>query len=67
MRRRLPNIVVVAQRSNYNPAMGLTHQRLMVKSSRTAKKAIKTDFLIDSGAIYSLVPKKQLASIGIKS
>lgn len=45
--------------------MGLTHQRLAVKSSRKARKAIKVDFLIDSGAVYSLVPGKQLKSLGI--
>jgi predicted aspartyl protease len=45
--------------------MGLTHQRLTVKSSRKGRKAIEIDFLIDSGAVYSLVPKKQLKSIGI--
>lgn len=46
--------------------MGLTHQKLKVKSSRTSRKAIAVNFLIDSGAVYSLVPRKQLISIGIK-
>jgi clan AA aspartic protease len=46
--------------------MGLTHQRLTVKSTRSARKSVGVDFLIDSGAVYSLVPKKQLKSIGIK-
>ena len=46
--------------------MGLTHQKLMVKSSREGRKAIEVDFLIDSGAVYSLVPQKSLKSIGIK-
>jgi clan AA aspartic protease len=46
--------------------MGLTHQRLMVKSSRQGRKSIEVDFLIDSGAVYSLVPKKRLKSLGIK-
>jgi clan AA aspartic protease len=46
--------------------MGLTHQRLTVKSSRTGRKAIDVEFLIDSGAVYSLVSKKRLKSIGIK-
>ena len=47
--------------------MGLTHQRLTVKSSRNARKAVQVDFLIDSGAVYSLVPGKQLKRIGIKA
>jgi clan AA aspartic protease len=45
--------------------MGLTHQRLKVKSSRKGRKSVEVDFLIDSGAVYSLVPKKSLKSIGI--
>jgi clan AA aspartic protease len=46
--------------------MGLTHQRMTVKASRNGRKAIDVDFLIDSGAVYSLVPKRRLKSIGIK-
>jgi predicted aspartyl protease len=46
--------------------MGLTHQRLIVKSSRKSRKAITVNFLIDSGAVYSLVPGKQLKSMGIR-
>jgi predicted aspartyl protease len=46
--------------------MGLTHQRFKVKSSRKSRKAVAVDFLIDSGAVYSLVPGKQLKSIGVK-
>jgi clan AA aspartic protease len=47
--------------------MGLTHQRLKVKSSRKARKSVEIDFLIDSGAVYSLVPKARLKSIGISA
>ena len=46
--------------------MGLTHQRLTVKASHKSRKAVRVDFLIDSGAVYSLVPAKQLKSLGIK-
>ena len=46
--------------------MGLTHQRLAVKSSRKARKTINVKFLIDSGAVYSLVPAKQLRSLGME-
>jgi predicted aspartyl protease len=58
--------IVAAPRETYIGDMGLTHQRLIVKSSRNARKAIKVDFLIDSGAVYSLVLRKQLRSIGVK-
>ena len=46
--------------------MGLTHQKFKVKPSRNSRKAINVNFLIDSGAVYSLVPGKQLRSIRIK-
>ena len=46
--------------------MGLTHQKFKVKASRKSRKAITVNFPIDSGAVYSLVPGKQLRSIGIK-
>jgi predicted aspartyl protease len=46
--------------------MGLTHQRLTVKASRRSRKATEVDFLIDSGAVYSLVPAKRLRTLGIE-
>jgi predicted aspartyl protease len=46
--------------------MGLTFQRLTVKPSRASRKKRAIDFLIDSGAVYSLVPSKQLRLLGIK-
>jgi len=45
--------------------MGVTHERLTVKPSRKSRKAIAVDFLIDSGAVYSLVPAERLKSLGI--
>jgi clan AA aspartic protease len=45
--------------------MGLTRQKFTVKSSRKGRKSIEVNFLIDSGAIYSLVPAKALKSLGI--
>src|SRR2546423_1860729 len=45
--------------------MGLTTQKLVVKEShRTRRKAI-VKFLIDSGAVYSLVPAATLKRLGI--
>ena len=40
--------------------------RFIVKESRSSDKKIEVDFLIDSGAVYSLVPAEQLYSIGLK-
>lgn len=41
-------------------------QKLKVKASRNGKRSIDINFLIDSGAIYSLVPADQLKRLGIK-
>ena len=46
--------------------MGLTTQRLIVKESHRARRKAAVDFLIDSGAVYSLVPAATLASLGIR-
>jgi clan AA aspartic protease len=46
--------------------MGVTFQKLTVKSARRSRKAITVNFLIDSGAVYSLVPAKRLKSLGIQ-
>ena len=46
--------------------MGLTHALLKVKQNHEHKDFIEVNFLIDSGAVYSLVPAKQLEKIKIK-
>jgi predicted aspartyl protease len=46
--------------------MGLTTQRLIVKESHRARRKAAVDFLIDSGAVYSLAPAKTLAALGIR-
>jgi clan AA aspartic protease len=46
--------------------MGATIKKFLVKESRTTKKVIDVEFLIDSGAVYSLVPAAQLKTLGIK-
>ncbi len=46
--------------------MGLTTQRLIVKETHRAKRKVTVDFLIDSGAVYSLVPAATLESLGIR-
>jgi clan AA aspartic protease len=47
--------------------MGLTHQKLVVKSSRQSRRKAVVDFLVDSGAIYSLVSASALKKLGIQS
>ena len=46
--------------------MGLTHALLKVKKSHDHKNFIEVTFMIDSGAVYSLVPVVELKKINIK-
>ena len=45
--------------------MGLT-QKLLVKPSHRARRKVVVSFLIDSGAVYSLVPDGTLRGLGIR-
>jgi clan AA aspartic protease len=46
--------------------MGLTSQKLVVKENRRARRKASVNFLIDSGAVYSLVPGALLKKLGIR-
>ena len=46
--------------------MGITNATLKVKEHRKSEKTVEVNFLIDSGAIYSLVPGKILDELGIE-
>ena len=46
--------------------MGLTNQKLLVKESHRARRKATVTFLIDSGAVYSLVPGSTLRKLGIR-
>jgi len=48
------------------PRMGMTTQKLVVKERRSARRKAQVRMLIDSGAVYSLVPAKTLAQLGIR-
>jgi predicted aspartyl protease len=45
--------------------MGLTVLRVEVGNPATPEKTEPVEFLVDSGAIYSVVPTRLLASLGI--
>ncbi len=47
-------------------AMGLTNQKLIVKESHRSRRKRAVNFLIDSGAVYSLVPAATLRQLGIR-
>ena len=46
--------------------MGITLARLTVREHRKSVEAVEVQFLVDSGAIYSLVPGKVLDELGIE-
>ena len=46
--------------------MGLTTQKLMVKESRRARRKTAVNLLIDSGAVYRLVPGSTLKKLGVR-
>src|SRR5437870_606299 len=45
--------------------MALTTQRLIVKESHRARRKAVVDFLLDSGAVYSLVPARTLVIVAL--
>jgi len=45
---------------------GLTSQKLVVKESRRARRKATVNFLIDSEAVYSLVPAQTLRRLGVR-
>jgi len=46
--------------------MGLTYAKLKVKQHHKKKEFVTVEFLIDSGAVYTLIPEKYLKKIGVK-
>ena len=45
--------------------MGITHAFLTIKNPAHPEQTHTTSFLVDSGAIYTVVPKDVLAEVGI--
>src|SRR6266487_6425724 len=46
--------------------MLITTKKLIVKTSFEVERSATIDFMIDNGAVYSLVPRKILDELGIK-
>jgi clan AA aspartic protease len=46
--------------------MGLTTQALTVRPSRQSRRQASVTFLVDSGAVYSLVPARTLRRLGLR-
>ena len=46
--------------------MALTYITVTVSNPKNGKRAFKRKLLVDSGAVYSVLPEKNLQKIGIK-
>ncbi|MBI4726933.1 aspartyl protease family protein [candidate division TA06 bacterium] len=46
--------------------MGITYLKVMVINPEHPRRKKECEFLVDSGAIYSVLPQKVLQSLGIK-
>ena len=46
--------------------MGLTTQKVTIRPSRSARTSREVEFLVDSGAVYSLVPAPVLRKLGLR-
>jgi clan AA aspartic protease len=46
--------------------MGLTHIRVTIANPARPRKSVELEFLVDSGAAYSVVPANVLRKLGIK-
>src|SRR5437879_3510742 len=46
--------------------MGLTTQELVVRPTRRSRRKETVEFLVDSGAVYSLVPASILKRLGLR-
>src|SRR5258707_14050194 len=46
--------------------MGFTSEVLTVRPSRNSRKRVQIEFLIDSGAVYSLAPATTLRKLGLR-
>ena len=46
--------------------MGLTTQVVVVRPSRSSRASQKIEFLVDSGAVYSLAPGTVLRKLGLR-
>src|SRR6266446_5320056 len=49
-----------------NECMGLTTQVVTVRPSRGSRRKINVEFLVDSGAVYSLAPGLVLRRLGLR-
>jgi predicted aspartyl protease len=46
--------------------MAITFLKIRVSNPSSPKKSKEYEFLVDSGAVYSVIPREELKSLGIK-
>src|SRR5258708_22406091 len=46
--------------------MGLTHIKLNIANPAKPKRAVELSFLVDSGAVYSVIPSALLRKLGVR-
>jgi len=46
--------------------MGFVNAKVLVSATTNGKRAAEIEFLVDTGAIYSLIPSDRLKQLGIK-
>src|SRR5437588_2141296 len=46
--------------------MGLTHIKLNIANPARPKRAVELSFLVDSGAVYSVIPSALLRKLGVR-
>lgn len=46
--------------------MGLTKVTLQITNPENPKKSLRDEFLVDSGAFYTVLPKKMVDKLGLK-
>jgi clan AA aspartic protease len=46
--------------------MGMTVVKMRVSKDKAAKRFVEDDFLVDSGAAYTVIPRKSLRRLGVK-
>jgi len=52
--------------SNREGILGLTHIKLNIANPARPKRAVELSFLVDSGAVYSVIPSALLRKLGVR-
>ena len=47
-------------------AMALTHVAMRIANPARPRRSVRVKFLVDSGAVYSVVPERTLEGLGVK-